>query len=770
MPENLSPDTLQDLRGVFELAASYHRQGNLAEAERFYQYLIGRLRDNPAPRHMLGVLCLQQGRHEEALAAIGAALALDPKNADALGHYGHALRSLGRFEEAVAAYDQALAVRPAFLIAMVGRGNGLRESGRFDEALASFDAALQIAPREPGLWLNRGTVLSDLRRFEEALASFDTALAIAPGHAGVLNNRGLALFGLGRLEEALASYDTVIARQADEQGGNWETLNNRGLTLLAMGRHQEALASYNRALAIQPGDAGLHNNRGAALLELGRAGEALAGFEAALAIRADYIDALNNRGRQLLLLNRLAEALQSYERVLALAPDDANALGGAAELAQRLCDWPRAAQIAGRIEAHVQEGKAGISPLCLMGYSDNAALELQCARNHVKATLPPSPAPLWDGAPNRNSKIRIAYLSTDFQDHPVARLLAPLLERHDRSRFEILGISLGADDGSGMRARLERAFDRFLDMRGKSDSDVARWLRAERVDIAVDLNGHTRGSRPGILSHRPVPVQVNYLGFAGTMGADFMDYIIADKVVAPLSHAPFFSEKIVQLPDCYLPAGRAHPLPAQSRAMAGLPDGFVFASFNASWKITAAMFDIWMRLITAVPGSVLWLPDFVPEANANLRAEAAARGVAPARLVFAPPIKLEEHLARQRLADLFLDTLPFNAHSTAADALGAGLPLITCEGESFAARVAASQLHVVGLPELVTRNLADYESLALKLARDGAFLSSLRDRLGRKRLALFDLDRYCRHIEVAYTRMWELAEKGERPQNFAVED
>jgi tetratricopeptide (TPR) repeat protein len=287
-----------------------------------------------------------------------------------------------------------------------------------------------------------------MRRFDEALASYDTGLSIEPGHAGLANNRGLALFSAGRLEEALAGFDAVLARQPE----NWEALNNRGLILLAMGRCPEALASYDRAVTLRPDDAGLHNNRGTALLEQGHTEEALQAFEAALALRPDYADALNNRGRQLLLLNRLTEALQSYARVLALDPGNANALGGVAELALRLCDWPLAARIAGLIEAHVKEGRAGISPLCLMGYSDDPALELLSARNHVTANVPPF-KPLWDGAPNRNGKIRIAYLSTDFQDHPVARLLAPLIEKHDRSRFEILGVSLGADDGSGMRAR-----------------------------------------------------------------------------------------------------------------------------------------------------------------------------------------------------------------------------------------------------------------------------------------------------------------------------
>jgi predicted O-linked N-acetylglucosamine transferase (SPINDLY family) len=759
----------QDVRRLFDLAGLYHRKGDLAEAEKLYHYLALQQPGRAGPRHMLGVLCMQQGRNQEALALIGEAVTLDSGNAEMLGHYGHVLKSLGRFEEAVAAYDRALAARPDMAI-LVSRGNALRPLGRLEEALDSFDRALARAPREPGIWLNRGMVLSDLGRFEEALKSYDTALGIEPGHAGVLNNRALLLFNMGEAEEAIKSFDAIIARHP----GNWEALNNRGLILLSLSRFAEALESYERALAIQPSQPDVLSNRGVALLELGRPDEAMAAFAAALALRPDHIDALNNRARQLLLLGRLPEALMDYERVLALQPDNDNALGGVAEIAPRLCDWPLVREIAKDIAAHVAEGKAGISPLCVLGYSDDARLQLAAARNHIRAHVPPRAQALWEGVPNRNAKIKLAYLSTDFQDHPVARLLAGLVEGHDRARFEVSAISLGGDDGSDMRRRLERGFDRFSDMRGGSDFEIARMLRQDRVDIAIDLNGHTRGSRPGILSYRPAPVQVNFLGYAGSMGADFMDYIIADPVIAPFETASFFAEKIVQLPGSHLPHDPSRRVAEHipSRTEAGLPaDAFVFASFNSSWKIGEAMFDVWMRLLNSVPGSVLWLPDFSWEANANLRNAASTRGIEPARLIFAPPVPHARHLARQGLADLFLDTLPFNAHSTASDALWAGLPLLTCRGESFPSRVAASLLTAIDLTELITVNLGEYERLALKLAEDRVRLKSIREKLWRNRGSgtLFDCERYRRNIEAAYIKMWEISERGEAPQSFRVE-
>ena len=356
----------------------------------------------------------------------------------------------------------------------------------------------------------------------------------------------------------------------------------------------------------------------------------------------------------------------------------------------------------------------------------------------------------------------------------MACLIAELLERHDSARFEIIGVSCGPDDRSEMRARLVAAFDQFVDVRGKSDAEVARLLSELKVDIAVDLNGYTRDCRPGILAHRPAPIQVNYLGFPGTMGADFIDYIIADEVVLPFDQQRFYSERIVHLPDCCQPNDRRRQIADRTpaRAEVGLPEhGFVFCSFNNSWKITPEVFDVWMRLLKAIDGSVFWLREDAA-VERNLRKEAAARGIDPGRLIFAPPMKrLEDHLARHRLADLFLDTLPYNAHTTASDALWVGLPVLTCMGNAFAGRVAASLLNAIGLPELVTHSIEDYEALALRLAKDPSLLEGYRNRLATNRLThpLFDTDRFRHHIEAAYLQMWEIWQRGEQPRSFAVE-
>ncbi len=370
--------------------------------------------------------------------------------------------------------------------------------------------------------------------------------------------------------------------------------------------------------------------------------------------------------------------------------------------------------------------------------------------------------------------MRIAYLSADFRQHPVAHLTAELFERHDRSRFEIIAVDFGGDDGSEMRKRLAGSFDLFIDVRAKSDEAAARAVHDLRPDIAIDLMGHTRDSRPGILAYRPAPVQVNYIGFPGTMGVPFIDYIIADSIVAPFGHQPFYTEKIVHLPDCYQAndTKRAIAQQAPTRQEAGLPEeGFVFCCFNQNWKITAEVFAVWMRLLHAVPGSVLWLMLDNEATERNLRNEAKARGIDPARLVFASRLPIEEHRARHHLADLFLDTLPCNAHTTASDALWAGLPIVTQLGEAFAGRVAASLLTAIGLPELVTHRIEDYEGLALRLARDPILLKAYRDRLNANRLThpLFDTDRFRRHIEAAYLKMWKIWQAGGQPQSFKVE-
>jgi protein O-GlcNAc transferase len=422
----------------------------------------------------------------------------------------------------------------------------------------------------------------------------------------------------------------------------------------------------------------------------------------------------------------------------------------------------------------VLAGKSIVSPFTLIGYGATPALQLECARAYAAHLFPTLPQPMCAAPRRARDRLRVAYLSANFNRHAMAYLMVNLFERHDRARFEIVGLSFGADDGSETRARVAQSFDQFYDVRRFGDREIAKLVYELKIDIAVDIMGYTQDARPGILSHRPAPIQVNYLGYPGTMGADFIDYIIADAIVVPPDEDAFYAEKVVRLPDCYQVNDRGRRIAerAPSRQEAGLPErGFVFCSFNNSYKITAAMFDVWMELLSQVQGSVLWLIGDNEPTERNLRQEAALRGIDPSRLVFAPRIEQAEHLARHRLADLFLDTLPYNAHTSCSDALWAGLPVLTCRGEAFAGRVAASLLQAVGLPELVTSSLADYAALARWLAEDPHLLGEIRKRLAENRLSrpLFDTDLTRRHIEAAYTTMWRLHEGGKAPESFEVE-
>jgi predicted O-linked N-acetylglucosamine transferase (SPINDLY family) len=685
------------------------------------------------------------------------------------------------FRRAVAAYRDdklseaerlcraIIAVKPDFIDALRLLANVQMRLGRANDALAIFDRALEVHANDAVVFNNRGTILQKLKRFDEALASYEQAIALRPDYADALYNRGVLFHELKRFDKALASYEQALALRPNYA----EALNNRGNALWEVKRFGEALASYEEALVVRPNDAATLNNRGVLLHELKRFDEALASYEQALALRPNYADALNNRGNALVEVKRFGEALLAYEKAISLNPDHKYALSGLASCATRACDWTRRDALLDELRRAIREHTSIIAPHIMLNYSSDQALQLLCAKKYIQERILAPPQPLWRGEVWRNEKIKVAYLSGDFRAHALAYPVVELFELHDRSKFEVIGISFGPDDRSEMRTRLMTAFDRFMEVATKSDEDVARLINDLRVDIAVDLQGHQKGARPGIFAFRPAPIQVNYLAFPGTVGADFIDYIIGDATVLPLDQQPHYSEKIVHLPGCYQANDQKRMVAPRtpSRQEAGLPaEGFVFCCFNNNSKITPAIFNVWMRLLGALDGSVLWLLNDNAHAVTNLRKEAVARSIDPKRLVFAERINLQDHLARHRLADLFLDTLPFNAHATANDALWAGLPVLTCQGEAFAGRVAASLLKAIGLSDLVTHSLERYEALALRLARDRNLLRGYQDRLAENRLShpLFDTKRFRPHIEQAYLHMWELWQHNEKPISFEV--
>ena len=634
-------------------------------------------------------------------------------------------------------------------------------------AIETYHRCLLLAPYSPEVHNNLGTALDRVGRLAEAEECFRHAHALDPAYARPLVNLGRVLRLQGKASEALASLERALALAPDHAAA----LTNIGFVLTDLGRRTEAIQHLRRALTLDVSLAEAHHGLGRALLDSGDASAAADSLQRALSLKPSLIEACLPLATSLTLLQRLPEAVKVLERTLESRPDDPEALAERLNCSLRMCDWERVSDTLRRLRG-IAGGAARAAPFLLMAVSDVPEEHLEAARIRAAAIMRdrvPLAAPRGWAHP----KIRVAYVSGDFHTHATSFLIAELLELHDRSAFEIFGVSFGPDDASPLHRRVHAAFDECFEAREKSDTDVAFWLREREIDIAVDLKGYTAFSRPGIFACRPAPVQVSYLGYPGTLAAPFIDYLIADRWVIPEAERRFFTEKIVYLPDCYQVNDRQRRISQRvpARAEAGLPDtGFVFCCFNNSWKITAPVFEVWMRLLARVPGSVLWLLHDNRWGAESLRQRAATLGIAAERLIFCTRTSSEDHLARLRLADLFLDTFPYNAHTTASDALWSGLPVLTSCGRSFASRVAGSLLHAAGLPELVTASLGEYERVALDLALHPGKLRSSGERLARPpSLPLFDTPAYCRHLEAAYRLMWTLHEQGRSPETFKVE-
>jgi protein O-GlcNAc transferase len=754
--------------GFNNLGALLQQQGRLDEAIAAHRRAIALRPDYAAAHCNLGNALKRRGKLDDALASYRHALKLKPDYAEAGNNLGVVLQQQGKLAEALDAYGQAIKLRPTDLEAVYNFGVALQQQGRLEEASAAYQQIIRQSPNNPAVYVNLGSVQQELGRLDDALAAFEHAVRLDPGYAQAHYNRGVVLQQQGRLDDAIAAYRQAIVRKPDYV----EAVTNAGIVLQELGRLDEAATAFRQAVKLRPASPEPHNNLGIALLACGHAADAVAAFQRALALKPDYPEAFYNMGNAWRELGKPEGAIAAYQQALRLRPDDADAFGQLVYQRWRACDWAGYDAGQQKLLDLVRQG-ARIPPFFLLATPASPADQLACARRWVEPlgrSAHPTPAHRLS---RQRERIRLGYLSADFHQHATAHLTAELFERHDRSRFEVAAYSYGPDDASPMRRRLMDGFDRFVDVRPLSHGQAAARIHADAIDILIDLKGHTLNARTAILAGRPAPVQVNYLGYPGTMGADFIDYIVVDRFVAPDGQQAFFSEKLVALPGCYQPNDTRRAIAAApSRRECGLPpDGFVFCCFNNSYKIAPAFFDMWMRLLRQVPGSVLWLLESSPLARRNLRREAETRGVDPDRLVFAPIKPIAEHLARHRHADLFLDTLPCNAHTTASDALWAGLPVLTRAGETFAGRVAASLLAAVGLPELIATSSETYEHLALDLARSPQRLSDLRDRLNANRdtSALFDLPACVRNIEAAYARMWEIWRAGEKPAGFMVE-
>lgn len=641
----------------------------------------------------------------------------------------------GKFEEAARLYGQVLRANPRHFPALVSLGYLHFEARHFSEAERILSEALRLNPQSPEALFFRGSALERLGRSAEALACFDAALNVRPNFADAQLSRAGALRNLGRNAEALESIGIALLLDP----GNATALMEQGLILAELGRTEDALASFERAIALAPA----------------------------------LPQPLLHRAALLAALKRYEEAVRDVEAALKLDPNIPYARGHLSSYRMSICDWQHFDEDKNLIADGLREAKRVVNPFINVQLSQSAPDQLQCARIWTANEAPASANPLWRGERYTHGRIRIAYISADFHAHATSALMAGVFEQHDRSRFETAAISFGPDDHSEMRSRVTAAFDRFIDVRGRREADIAQLLKNMEIDIAVDLKGYTKDNRSRIFAFRPAPVQAAYLGYPGTMGAPYMDYILADRIVIPAEHRAYYDERVVYLPDTYQCNDAKRPLPpaALSRSAAGLPENtFVYCCFNNNYKITPEIFAIWTRILRSVEGSVLWLFEDNPRAFSNLRRETQAAGVAAGRIIAAPRTSGTEHLARHHLADLFLDTLPYGAHTTASDALWMALPVLTTLGPTFASRVGASLLHAAGVPELAVQSLQQYEETALRLAREPSMLAAFKAKLAHNRdtCALFDTSRFVRNLESAYIAMWQRYRSGMPPADISV--
>ena len=826
----------RDISAKMQQASMLLQTGRLAQADYACQEVLKKNSADPQAWYYRGVIAYKAKKYTEAVGFLQEALRLAPQNAQALRALAGVHMALNTFDVAAAAYSKAIEINPADAGGYFNLGIALEAMQDFGAAVNAYDHALHVQKDHWKAAFNRGLVYQKVGDHAAAVASYDQTLKINPEEGDACLNKGISLHQLERYGEALTCYQKVLNNTTLRARAHYHAANalnelrqhekaidfyeksislgyiNPELYLNKANAHvhhgdphtairaldaaleidPEYVQAYDmlsvahrrlrqfdvaaqyasHALQLQPGYAAAHNNRGLALQAMGQDADALVCFDAALQADADLADALFNRGQSLVRIRRQSEAVDTFAALLEKSSTYPYAIGYLVHARLHRCQWDHHASDVLRLQQSVRDGVLTDTPFSFLSTGATQADELLCAQRFAQDRFP-AQAPLWTGESYRHSRIRVAYVSADFHDHATAFLMAELFELHDRDAFEIYAFSYGEHRTGAMRQRLERGFDHFFEVGHLTDRQIAQQIRSYEVDVVVDLKGYTQDCRLGILALRPAPVQVSYLGYPGTLGVEYVDYILGDAVVTPFEHAAYYTEKIVQLPGSYQVNDRQRAVAPEtpSRAAAGLPaEGFVFCCFNNNYKITPGVFDIWMRLLAQVEGSVLWLLQDNDEAAANLRKEAAARGIDPTRLVFAARLGLPEHLARQRLADLFLDTLPYNAHTTCSDALWVGLPVLTCLGHSFAGRVAASLLRAADMPELICEDLAAYEARALHLATHPGELRGLRSRLEQGRLgcALFDTDRFRRGLEQAFRVMHERCRSGLAPEAFQV--
>jgi len=691
---------------------------------------------NPQLQLMLqqAIQAFQSGNFESADLSLRRLLVMDSKNLPALHILGLIKASQSNFREAVDYLARAARIDPNDASIQYNLAKALSDSGNDKDALAHHKKAVALAPNNPEAWLNYGKTASNLGRYDDALTWYDNALRLKPDYA--------------------------------------EALLNKGATLKELERYDEAITFAEQALEINPNLTEAWSNIGGALKELKRYEEALTHYDKALSLKPDYAEGWSNKGNTLSELKHYDDAITHYDRALRLKPDIDWAYGDLLHTKIKICSWSGLAESLENISKKVVANKKVVNPFPLLALNDDALLHRKASEIYIQSKYPFNPVLGSILKRPQSQKIRVGYFSADFRNHPVSILTAELYELHDKNKFDIFAFSFGASDNSPMRLRLSQAFNQFIDVSDMSDSEIAELSRNLQIDIAVDLGGHTQDGRIGIFSYRAAPIQISYIGYLGTIGAEYYDYLLADKTIIPEELQKFYLEKIIYLPS-YQVNDRKRTISNRqfTRGELGLPEtGFVFCCFNNNYKILPSTFHSWMRILNAVEGSVLFLYADNESSKAKLIEEAGLQGIDSARLIFGGRIPVEDYLARYRVCNLFLDTCPYNAGTTASDALWVGLPVLTLKGESFASRVAASLLNAVGLPELVALNTEEYEALAIELAKNPQKLADIKLKLTNNRMTtpLFDAPLFTKNLETAYIKMMERYVADLQPDHISI--
>lgn len=792
------------LTSILERGLHYHQQGDLELAEKNYRDILDVMPENANALHLLGVLLNQMQDNLAAIDLISRAIQIVPDQPIFHNNLGNAYRDSGRYEQAIACYRKALQIKPDLVETYINMGIAYYKLADLERAVSAYQKAIELKPNSAEAYYNLGNTFKEQRLFDEAVSCYRQATSLNPMLVEAFYNQANILEKQDRFEEAIVCLKHCIQFKPDwaEAHSNLGNLSkqlgfiddaifycqkaiqlkpeldeahiNLGNAFKDQGSFGNAMDCYHNALRINSANAEAYFNLGVTCAEADHMAEATGYFQKATQLKPQFAEAHNYMGVVLAEQGRRDEAIDFFQKAIQINPDYTEAYFYLIHQLQHTCDWRLLSRFSEKLELLISrakdKGRSIIEPpfICMARCSDSAmnlAAAKAWSRKIVKPLLNATVPFALETRRQNKRKLTVGYLSGDFHDHATAHLMLSLFGRHDREKFKINCYSYGPDDHSSYRKQILNQSDQFIDIRKKSHINAARQIYGDRVDILVDLKGHTRGARLGILASRPAPIQAHYLGYPGTTGANFIDYLITDRIVTPEDHAAYYSEKLVYLPHCYQVNDDQQEIADRdwTRKAMGLPDrGFVFSSFNLPYKIDPVMFDSWMRILRQVPDSVLWLFDDNPNARRNLRREAANRGVEPDRLVFAQKIEKAEHLSRLQWADLALDTRIVTGHTTTSDSLWAGVPVITIQGSHFASRVSSSLLCAVGLPELVTDCMEEYEKLAVELAAHSSRLNDLRHKLNINRLKkpLFDTARFVRNLELAYSEMWRIFLEG----------